>query len=49
MTDPQEYDPANHTRPKRGKRVSAITGKMTALTEETELQIMIDAASPQEE
>ncbi len=34
-----EYDPANHTRPKRAKRISVITGKPTALFPETEIQI----------
>lgn len=39
MTD-LDYDPANHTRPKRGKRVSLLTGKMTNLNPETEIQII---------
>ena len=40
MTDFPDYDPANHTRPKRGKRISAFTNKPTDLSEETELQVI---------
>lgn len=38
MTD-HEYDPFDLRRPRRAKRISAITGKPTKVTEETELQI----------
>ena len=36
----ESYDSYDFKRPRRSKRISAITGKPTKLTEETELQIV---------
>lgn len=41
MSEPEEFDAYTLRHPKRGKRISAITGKATALNPETELQIQL--------